>query len=161
VAIIQPAQFFACVVRSILSQRNVQIETVSIGQCAPSKTSPSALQPLGHMTSPPLSVMMNHCLQQSDNLYAEHFLLTLGARSTRSSGTTLQRGLAEIQSVLQTNFPWWNQNGLKQKDGSGVSSQGMLTPNSLTELFEGNIPYLSQQFSLSSLHLVLGALHLL
>ena len=73
--------------------------------------------------SPPLSTLATRLMKNSQNLYAETLLKTIGG----SAGTpTLEGGRMAAGAVLQ---PWGvGQTGLVQVDGSGLSRYNYSPP---------------------------------
>jgi D-alanyl-D-alanine carboxypeptidase len=89
-----PTSYFRCVTKYALHSTNVTIlgdETLT-GSCSAQQ----GFIPIFSITSPPFSTIMNTTLQASDNLFAEHFLRTLGATQ---AGDAAENGIALVQKV--------------------------------------------------------------
>lgn len=77
--------------------------------------------------------LANHTLQYSDNLYAELFLLQLGAQEgLKEDETAYDIGLNEIWKFLEDLGV--NKKLFQTSDGSGISKENFISAKSLTEL---------------------------
>jgi len=81
-------------------------------------------------TGPPLKSLLDEINQRSQNLHAEMLLRDLG-QYERKEGSTASGILSEKQFLNQAGLPVAD---FKMVDGSGLSTQNALKPNSLTRL---------------------------
>jgi len=81
-------------------------------------------------TGPPLKSLMDEINQRSQNLHAEVLLRNLGQR-VRGEGSS-ESGILSTKIFLQNS--WLPVDDFKMADGSGLSAQNSLKPNSLTRL---------------------------
>lgn len=139
VSIGQPASFYGQLLKYFLESHGAQV-TLSSGKCA--ATAPTSRQlPIHIIKSQPLSTLMNHTLQVSDNLYTELFIRQLAMRLTTPSGlsdpfvdlTAIGTNLVKsiLYSVLHTD-----NSSFVQKDASGVSVQNLVSPLALVKVFQ-------------------------
>ncbi len=85
--------------------------------------------PIVSFHSPPLSTLAIRLMKISQNLYAETFLTTLGAATDQASAAA---GRTRAQAVLA---PWGvSEDGLIQRDGSGLSRYDYVTPETLVTI---------------------------
>jgi len=81
-------------------------------------------------TGPPLKSIMDEINQRSQNLHAEVLLRNLGQRVRREGSA--ESGILSTKLFLHN--AWLPVDDFKMADGSGLSSQNSLKPNSLTSL---------------------------
>lgn len=86
---------------------------------------------LASHASPPLKDLITVVLRDSNNLYAESLLKTLGNIVEKQG--SFHGGLKALKSTL-TKYTPLDFNKLKLQDGSGLSSYDLLTPNQLAQV---------------------------
>lgn len=107
------------IARSGVSDRSIQSNGVEIAK----------------IDSPPLSELVKEANQNSNNLYAEVLLRTLGAQTSNSSERTiLDRGLVSLTHTL--NQFGINQTEVELADGSGLARQNWSTPAALIKVLQ-------------------------
>lgn len=85
---------------------------------------------LAAINSPPLSQLLIETNQNSNNLYAEALLRTLGSR-VNSSDSNSQKGLVAVKQALTTLGV--DPTGYVLADGSGLSRHNLVTPQVLAQ----------------------------
>ncbi len=90
--------------------------------------SPSEKDRTLNFVSPPLSQIVQHTLQKSDNLYANALLITLGAKK-RGEGSFSAGTNVLLEYVQKAIHP--NENKLRIHDGSGLSRGNGVSARSL------------------------------
>ena len=81
--------------------------------------------------SAPLSVLLNHTMQYSDNTYAEAIFRALGADGAYASAVEGVRAALEAAGYDDAGIPQY-----KQVDGCGLSRHNFITPSALVRLLE-------------------------
>lgn len=92
----------------------------------------SAAPELAAVESPPLSELLVETNQNSNNLYAEALLRTLGANSNTSESTaTAEVGLSVVKETLTKLGV--NPDGYVLADGSGLSRHNLVSPEAIAQ----------------------------
>jgi len=130
--VINSTSRFANLFRNVLKSQGVAVDRIAFGKCSRDDWDTV----LTH-DSKELPVLMDRCLQISDNLYAEVFARTLAffAPANQTSGSTLDDGLGLIAKTLKHLGA--DPASFAQVDGSGLSRHNMLSPESLAHLLNG------------------------
>lgn len=139
-----PALLFVYMLRAALAQRGVSItgKSRTIPASSFSSTAP-AIQPNGmveiaSMQSPPFSVVAAQTLKPSQNLYTELILRTLGKMNGTASSSAItvrtseEAGIEVVKTFLREAGV--NLGPLALTDGSGLSRNDMITPESSVQL---------------------------
>lgn len=129
VAIFRPAENFLRRFGEVLQAEGISVLQSSISVSPPS----SELTELAAVDSPPLAELIEELNQESDNVYAEALLKTLGAR--RQSSDALEAGLKEIEMALRELGV--GSEGYDLSDGSGLSRHNWVSPKALVETLRG------------------------
>ena len=147
VAIPDPALAFVTMLRDALTKRGVKIDgkvrTVdarSGGSIVPNPlitqtTVPPQLLPVEivSLQSPALSLIAEHTLKPSQNLYTEIILRTIGrVTSANPNQTNEDAGLIVVRNFLRQAAA--NESDLALNDGSGLSRNDMITANATVQL---------------------------
>jgi D-alanyl-D-alanine carboxypeptidase/D-alanyl-D-alanine-endopeptidase (penicillin-binding protein 4) len=125
-----PTQFFATVLRSTLIAHGIDVRGPAVDiddvSDAPRRDATSVLITY---QSPTLAALATTLMKVSQNLYAETFLKTIGARA----GTpTFAGGRAVARATLE---PWGvSDGGLIMRDGSGLSRYNYVSPETLVTI---------------------------
>jgi D-alanyl-D-alanine carboxypeptidase/D-alanyl-D-alanine-endopeptidase (penicillin-binding protein 4) len=133
-SVMNPTLFFLTVLKETLQKEGIEIQ----GEI---RIAPRGEYPLKHQSwvelakhkSPPFSVLLNTCLKNSQNLYSEHFLKTLGFRGYGKG--SLKTGTLVIKDIYFTH-------GCKATDkqyiadGSGLSRDNQISPQSLVDILQ-------------------------
>jgi serine-type D-Ala-D-Ala carboxypeptidase/endopeptidase (penicillin-binding protein 4) len=129
VAIPQPARNFLQRFKQALNQQNIQVIQSAIA------TEPAATpgSEIAAINSAPLASLITETNQESNNLYAESLLRTLGASQSQKT-SSLDVGLEVMRKAL-------SQMGVDDTsydlvDGSGLSRHNWLTPKTLVQTLQ-------------------------
>lgn len=130
-AVFNPAEQFAAAFRTALTQQGISVAQVDITP----QPAPSLGPELAAVGSPPLSDLLVVANRDSDNLYAEVLLKTLGIEgaaepptdASRAGAAAIQRILAELGIATEA---------LRIADGSGLSRHNLVSPAALAETLQ-------------------------
>lgn len=129
VAIVRPAENFLQRFREVLQAEGIRVLQGSISASPPA----SQLTELAAVDSPPLAELIKELNLESDNVYAEALLKTLGARGQNSDA--LEAGLKELEIALTELGV--DRQGYDLSDGSGLSRHNLVSPLALVETLRG------------------------
>ncbi len=127
-----PTLFFLTILKETLENEGIQIR----GAVRAAKRDSFPLKQdtwyeLAKHLSPPFTQLLSVCLRNSQNLYAEHFLKTLGFRGfgkgSLSTGTLVMKDLLAMQGCTVLDNPYIG-------DGSGLSRDNRISPRALVEI---------------------------
>jgi D-alanyl-D-alanine carboxypeptidase/D-alanyl-D-alanine-endopeptidase (penicillin-binding protein 4) len=139
-----PAMLFVYMLRAALAQRGVTITGKSRTIPAPSfssttpVTQPNGMVEIASLQSPPFSVVAAQTLKPSQNLYTELILRTLGkvngppSTPANTIRTTEEAGIEVVKAFLKEAGV--DLSPLALNDGSGLSRNDMVTPESSVQL---------------------------
>ncbi|CAD5967539.1 D-alanyl-D-alanine carboxypeptidase [Planktothrix tepida] len=142
-AVVEPTENFIQVFKQVLLNSGIQVLQTSI---AANFSYPP--EELAFVESPPLSELIKTLNSESNNVFAESLLRTLGVQNSRSD--SVESGLKEIQLMLTRLGV--NPQGYYLVDGSGLSQNNLVTPLALvqtlrlmagspvTELYQNSLP---------------------
>lgn len=140
VAVVDPGWFLLKRFRSILAAQQIKVGRLSLLSTVAERSKTlkgKSEQRFTQIQSPPLSELIKTTNQESNNLYAEALLKTLGATlpSTQKQQTTHQHGLTVLKQTL-------TQLGVEPStfavaDGSGLSRQNLISPLALIQTLKG------------------------
>jgi D-alanyl-D-alanine carboxypeptidase/D-alanyl-D-alanine-endopeptidase (penicillin-binding protein 4) len=127
VSVDNPALFYVETLRSALLSRGIGVEGPAVDVRAMNEAPPyeNATVVVAHR-SPPLSTLAMRLMKQSQNLYAETLLKTIGA----AAGTpTIEAGRKTVSDMMQR----WRipEGSLVERDGSGLSRYNYITAEAL------------------------------
>lgn len=138
-SVVNPTEYFVRTFKAVLNRRGIEVEGEAIdvdtwGQ----RPVYDRMRQLATHTSPPLSAITGETNTESNNLYAEHLLRTLGAE--RYEGDEYAIGSA--RAGVAATEPFLNRlgidpNSLRIADGSGLSAMNRLTPYAIVTLLKG------------------------
>lgn len=121
-----PALYTGTLFAELLAAQGIRFA----GRISPG-VAPDSLNALVEHRSPPLSVLILHTNKESDNLYAEMLLKTLGAQVRGLPGTA-EKGIAVINAFLDS--VGIDTTTYELADGSGVSRYNVVSPEHIIEL---------------------------
>ena len=129
VAIQNPFKYASAVVKVLLRKSNIRFDRKIFSGKTPQNTDPVIVN-----ASKPLPVLIKHSLKESDNLYADAFLKTMGIQ--KNGVGTYVEGLNVMVDMLRqiTDIRFRN---LKLYDGAGLSRYNLVTPEQIAELLTG------------------------
>jgi D-alanyl-D-alanine carboxypeptidase/D-alanyl-D-alanine-endopeptidase (penicillin-binding protein 4) len=145
-AVHDPAMWAATLFKRALVSRGIKVSgearTRDFRIAETDKFDPQKSVELAHEDSEPLSAIIRHTNKESDNLYAELILRTIGKergasvpdpdpRKNRQRGDD-EAGTAVVRSWLESKGI--NAKGLAIRDGSGLSRLDLITPETTTRL---------------------------
>jgi serine-type D-Ala-D-Ala carboxypeptidase/endopeptidase (penicillin-binding protein 4) len=139
IAVVDPGPYFLRRLRVQLEGQGIKVNTTQL------ITDPDAEQPdrpnlsgerlLTEVKSPPLSELIYTINQDSNNLYAEAVLKTLGLQNpSKSEADTLTQGLEVLkQTLTQMNV---DPATYDIADGSGLSRHNLISPEALVQTLQ-------------------------
>ena len=131
VAVLNPAQTFLRRFQQILATEQITVAQTGLTSQSLSPTDVER----GAIVSPPLVTLLIETNQQSNNLYAEVLLRSLGKTCTRSGcGDTSEAGLAVMKTTL-TGLGV-DPKGYVLTDGSGLSRRNLVSPEALVQTLQ-------------------------
>jgi serine-type D-Ala-D-Ala carboxypeptidase/endopeptidase (penicillin-binding protein 4) len=131
VSVDNPTLFFATALRTALIARGIDVRGPAVDIDDADGEPPRGGQPLAIHRSAPLSTLALRLMKDSQNLYAETLLKTLGARDG-AGGATAEGGCHEVAVALR---PWGvAPDSLIQRDGSGLSRYDYVTADALVTI---------------------------
>ncbi len=125
-AIINPADYFLRHLRRALA-----IEGITVAEAIVGSNSQPPTEELAAVESPPLGTLLAQTNQNSNNLYAEVLLRSLGASATVQSDSSLQQGLAALKQTLTELGV--DPSSYVLDDGSGLSRHNLVSPAALVQ----------------------------
>ncbi|MES2518908.1 MAG: D-alanyl-D-alanine carboxypeptidase/D-alanyl-D-alanine-endopeptidase [Bacteroidota bacterium] len=140
-----PALFSAYFLHKKLEELNIKISDSPLSFLEANKkniafTKPSQTTPIDTLLSPTLRELARECNFQSINLYAEAFLKTPSI--LLNLGSTPDAAVKGLKQIWLTKGV--KSEGLKMKDGSGLSPSNGITPNNMTDVLK--TMFLEQSF---------------
>ncbi len=139
-AVPDPTQRFLAEFRQVLEAADIRVHETAIAPFTarpPATTAPEVAAVL----SPPLSALLFDINGNSNNLYAEALLQTLGVQlpladtdNPRIRPTTLAAGLAAVSDILQRLGV--DPTGIALADGSGIARKNLVTPRALVQTLQ-------------------------
>ncbi|HBB34993.1 MAG TPA: D-alanyl-D-alanine carboxypeptidase/D-alanyl-D-alanine-endopeptidase [Cyanobacteria bacterium UBA8803] len=130
VAILDPAAYFLEHFRRILGTAGITVLQASVVSESHSGSEPE----LAAVESPPLSTLAVETNQQSNNLYAEALLRSLGATQPVSEASTAEAGLQQVKASLTALGV--DPESYVQADGSGLSRRNLVSPLALVQTLQ-------------------------
>lgn len=131
VAVVDPAQHFLQHLR-----RAFIAQQITVGQTLLTTTTNSMLEPeIAFVQSPPLATLLAETNQESNNLYAEALVRSLGKIPPTNPATpTLEAGLANLKTTLSRLGV--DASGYSLVDGSGLSRLNLISPAALVQTLQ-------------------------
>ena len=138
-SVVNPTEYFVRTFISVLRRRGIEVDGEAIDVDTWGRRPVyEGMRQLAIHRSPPLSAIVGETNADSNNLYAEHLLRTLGVE--RYTGDEFAPGSA--QAGVAATEPLLNRLGvdpasLRIADGSGLSALNRLTPIAIVTLLKG------------------------
>ncbi|HOJ59986.1 MAG TPA: D-alanyl-D-alanine carboxypeptidase/D-alanyl-D-alanine-endopeptidase [bacterium] len=139
-AVPNPTLYFVSVLREVLQAEGITVEgAAKDADDVPALPAQKTWRLLHVHESPPLSALVNVCLKNSQNLYAEHLLKTLGYHDYGTG--SWEMGVLAMKDIL--NEHGCNLDSQFIADGSGLSRENRLSAQSLIQVLRviSNSPY--------------------
>lgn len=131
VTVPDPAKYFVTVLKETLQAQGITIEGNSFKSSEIKEIPPKEQwQKVSTYLSPPLKDLLSTCLKNSQNLYAEHFLKTLGA--IEYGVGTYETGALAIKDVMFKNGCKLDNQYIA--DGSGLSRENQMSAKSFVSI---------------------------
>jgi D-alanyl-D-alanine carboxypeptidase/D-alanyl-D-alanine-endopeptidase (penicillin-binding protein 4) len=127
-AILDPSEYFMQHFRNVLATEGISVVRASVS----SKIPTTGERELAVVESPPLATLLVETNQESNNLYAEVLLRTLGADQT---GDTVELGLTQMRETLTELGV--NPESYVLADGSGLSRRSLVSPEAIVQTLKG------------------------
>lgn len=125
--IINPAQYFLAHFREALVAQGI-----SVAQAFVASSNIAEGKEVATIKSPPLAMLLRETNQQSNNLYAETLLRSLGVSN---SGDSTELGIKKLGETLTTLGV--NPESYNLIDGSGLSRQNLVSPQAIVQTLKG------------------------
>lgn len=130
VAIRDPGTYFLQKFQNILTSTGIRVMQGSVG----SNPNPNNDIELAAIASPPLATLLVEINQQSNNIYAEALLRTLGTTQPVAGESTAEVGIQQVKAILtQLGI---DPKSYVQADGSGLSRRNLVSPVALVETLQ-------------------------
>ncbi|KGF72836.1 hypothetical protein DO97_03625 [Neosynechococcus sphagnicola sy1] len=125
-----PVQHFSQQLRLALAAQQITVTRTEITDTPSATAEPE----VGAISSPPLAALITTANQDSNNLYAEVLLRSLGASQVATEASTATLGLELLQATLtQLGI---DPGGYHLVDGSGLSRQNLVSPVALVQTLQ-------------------------
>lgn len=131
VAIPYPSHYFLQRFKQALYQQGIQVEQSFIEM----KTAETQGTEIAAVESVPLAKLVIETNQESNNLYAESLIRTLGATQSPQAVSSLEAGLRVMKKALSRLGV--DSAGYDLVDGSGLSRHNLVTPEALVQTLAG------------------------
>lgn len=129
IAITQPGNYFIEQLEHRLDQTDIAVTSTGLTSTLPSP----ALLEIAMVTSPPLSQWLSTINQNSNNLYAEALLKSLGTVTGDGADAT-EAGTEAVKEILSELGI--DPDGYQMVDGSGLSRHNLVTPRTLVDTLQ-------------------------
>lgn len=135
IPVTNPGMNFLERLRSILGDRQIQVQQVSLS--ATPVAQPQSLAPIASIAFPPLGVLLSEVNLNSNNFYAESLLRQLGKTNAANTPNvfTAQQGVMVLGQALTRLGV--NEIGYKLIDGSGLSRKNLASPRAIVQTLVG------------------------
>ncbi|MBE9129088.1 MULTISPECIES: D-alanyl-D-alanine carboxypeptidase/D-alanyl-D-alanine-endopeptidase [unclassified Coleofasciculus] len=130
VAIPDPTDYFLQHVRNALAAEEIVVVRASVVSDFNSNGEPE----LAVVESPTLATLLMETNQQSNNLYAEALLRSLGAAQPVAGESTAEAGLQQVKAILTELGV--DPEGYVLADGSGLSRHNLVSPTTLVQTLQ-------------------------
>ncbi|NRB08782.1 MAG: D-alanyl-D-alanine carboxypeptidase/D-alanyl-D-alanine-endopeptidase [Richelia sp.] len=132
IAVLDPIEHFTRHLRFNLAKSGISVARVFTASPSNNNSEVAAVE------SPPLSKLLVETNINSNNLFAEALLKTLGSQSQKKNQQdTTKLGLEVLQTTLNTLGV--NPESYKVVDGSGLSRKNLISPEALVQTLQGMV----------------------
>jgi D-alanyl-D-alanine carboxypeptidase/D-alanyl-D-alanine-endopeptidase (penicillin-binding protein 4) len=122
--VLNPGEYFLQHFRNVLVAEGISVERATLE----SNRGVAGAQELAKIESPPLAILLVETNQESNNLYAEVLLRSLGTGASRDSTELGLKKLKETLTALGVDPQSYS-----LADGSGLSRQNLVSPEALVQ----------------------------
>jgi len=122
--VLNPGEYFLQHFRNVLVAEGISVERATLE----SNRGVAGAQELAKMESPPLATLLVETNQESNNLYAEVLLRSLGTGASRDSTELGLKKLKETLTALGVDPQSYS-----LADGSGLSRQNLVSPEAIAQ----------------------------
>lgn len=129
--VLNPADQFAAALQSALTRQGISTAQVEITQTP----SPNLGPALAVVESPPVADLLVPTNRDSDNIYAEVLLKTLGVAGTSAPPVDASRAGAEAVKMALADLGV-NADPLRLADGSGLSRHNLVSPKAVVDTLQ-------------------------
>ncbi len=127
-----PTMFFVTVLKETLQKEGVKVKGDPLDGDDVLLKERKEWKKIDAFNSPPLKQLVEICLRNSQNLYAEHFIKTLGY--TEYGQGSWPMGVAAVKDILTGHG--CKLDGVYFADGSGLSRENRLSANAIIEILK-------------------------
>jgi serine-type D-Ala-D-Ala carboxypeptidase/endopeptidase (penicillin-binding protein 4) len=131
VSVPNPGNYLVQKFRLALTRAKIGVAQSTLVSATPA---PPGEVELATIDSPPLSDLIYETNQESNNLYAEALLKTLGRVQTPTSLNATESGVAAVKAILATLGV--NSQGIATVDGSGLARRDRVSPEALVQTLQ-------------------------
>jgi D-alanyl-D-alanine carboxypeptidase/D-alanyl-D-alanine-endopeptidase (penicillin-binding protein 4) len=128
IAIPDPSHYFLRRFRQILAEQSITVGQVKVATTPKDRDE----QAIATVESAPLSELLIQANRESENLYAEALLRILGAAQSNSTTSTLEAGIAAVETSLAELGV--DPQSYALADGSGLSRHNLVSPEALVQV---------------------------
>jgi serine-type D-Ala-D-Ala carboxypeptidase/endopeptidase (penicillin-binding protein 4) len=129
VSVSQPSEYFVEHLRQALSNAQIQVDRTLIAD-TPAQAAPE----IAAVESAPLAALITVANQNSNNLYAEAILRSLGNSHSADSTDTLASGIAALKAALTRLGV--DPSSYHLVDGSGLSRHNLISPQAIVQTLQ-------------------------
>lgn len=130
-AIPNPGNYLVQRFRTVLGQTGIAVKQSTLVKRTPA---PPGEVTLAAVASPPLGQLLQETNQESNNLFAEVLLKTLGRLQTPTTADPTRSGVAAVQNILAPLGV--APAGYSMVDGSGLADRNRATPQALVQTLQ-------------------------
>ncbi|MBD2021671.1 D-alanyl-D-alanine carboxypeptidase/D-alanyl-D-alanine-endopeptidase [Leptolyngbya sp. FACHB-36] len=131
VAVPNPGNYLVGKFRKLLTNARIAVTNSTLVKLTPA---PPGLVELAAVESPPLSELLFETNQESNNVFAEALLKTLGRLQSPASQNATDSGVAAVKAILTPLGV--NPNGISTVDGSGLAVRNRISPEALVQTLQ-------------------------
>ena len=131
VSVPNPGNYLIDKFRTALAAANIVVQRSTVVKMTPA---PPGLVELAAVESPPLAQLLVETNRESNNIYAETLLKTLGVTQTASNQDATASGIAAIKATLTPLGV--NAAGYSMVDGSGLASRNRASSEALVQTLQ-------------------------